>query len=145
MTDTKSPSPTTPTEAWREAFDRTAFAPADAYPFESGWNAATTEWTARDREASAGVVNINEMVEVVLNDLGVEIMRKQHDELYARLPDTASGREFVAPPTDKPTKFQLWALMQAFGEHISLGRRVPFDTEITLLKVRRQALQGAHE
>ncbi len=76
--------------------------------------------------------NINHYVLVKLNDRGIEILRKKHDELAKVMPSIGAFKL----ETDEfgYSKFQLWALMQTFGEHCSLGRVSPFETEILIPK-----------
>jgi hypothetical protein len=65
------------------------------------------------------VFNMNDYVKVKLNELGFTILEtkisyhKLDNEGYLTLP--------------------LWELMQLFGEHLFLGCKVPFETNIQLL------------
>lgn len=76
-------------------------------------------------------LNVNEKVKVRLTDIGINILRSNHDELkktFNRLGD------FKAPTVDADgySSFQLWVLMQTFGPHMGLGFNVPFETDIII-------------
>lgn len=75
-------------------------------------------------------ININFTVRVKLTDFGREMHRKDHVDFW-----TAHGRpdmRYHPPVTDSDgwSRFQLWSLMQCFGNHVSLGSVPPFETEI---------------
>lgn len=78
--------------------------------------------------------NINDSVKVKLNDHGREILKQKHEMLFKVL-GIPRYREFVPPQEDEQgwSKWQLWDLMQTFGTHISLGSKVPFETEIEIV------------
>ena len=65
-------------------------------------------------------ININEMVKVKLTDHGREMLRKNHDELWAN-----SGgkpyKQLYAEDKDGWVTFQMWELMHEFGEHTCMG------------------------
>lgn len=78
--------------------------------------------------------NINNYVWVKLTDLGKEILKKNHDELQSLI-DNSGGKcilEFNHPETNENgySKFQLWALMAEFGNHLYLGCIPPFEPNI---------------
>lgn len=76
-------------------------------------------------------MNINESVIIKLNEIGMSILRAEHEKLKSALP---SLHDFVDIEADEdglyPKKMQLWSVMQTFGTHISLGVNPPFSTEI---------------
>jgi repressor LexA len=74
--------------------------------------------------------NANEYVRVKLTDLGLRLLREKHGAFRAQHPKFI--REFVPPAVDEEgySKFQLWALMQDLGEHVGLGKALPFDCNI---------------
>ena len=77
--------------------------------------------------------NVNHYVRVKLNDLGREALKRDHAEFWASVRGRSSGVPEYTPPdedADGWSKWQLWSLMDSFGSHMSLGARVPFDTEI---------------
>ena len=79
--------------------------------------------------------NINDHVYVKLTEFGHECLRKNHEALWADV-----KRENVpdyAPPQEDEfgwSRWQLWQLMQAFGQHIALGEMTPFETTIRIEK-----------
>lgn len=75
--------------------------------------------------------NINDSVKVKLNDRGREILKQQHELLFKDIP----RYKFTPPREDAEgwSKWQMWDLMQTFGPHISLGSKVPFETEIEIV------------
>lgn len=79
--------------------------------------------------------NINQCVKVKLTDIGLKILKQQHDELYSALP-RLRGKPFVPPKVDNKgyCKFQMHDLMNRFGEHCMLGCKFPFETDIILIK-----------
>lgn len=82
-------------------------------------------------------VNINETVKVKLTDVGIGILKEQHDELDRKI--KANNRkglgEFKLQLDDEGyTRFQLWSFMNAFGEYMTLGSEMPFDSEVIITK-----------
>ena len=75
--------------------------------------------------------NINDTVMVRLTDYGKAKHRESHEKFYKQL---GMNVEYMAPKEDEDgwSKWQLWDLMSEFGQHISLGGRVPFETTIRL-------------
>lgn len=63
--------------------------------------------------------NINDYVLVRLTDVGKEILRKK-------------GFSLPKEDADGWSKWQLWSLMNTFGEYTQLGKDVPFETEIEI-------------
>ncbi len=75
--------------------------------------------------------NINDCVRVRLTPHGHKIVREQFRKLNAMLPITADVK--FTPPRDDAdgwSRWQMWRLMQTFGEHIKLAGPVPFETSI---------------
>ena len=75
--------------------------------------------------------NLNGCVWVKLNTRGIEILEERHKELYRYHPNTPP---FRLPQIDVNgyTRYQLWDLMQNFGEHICMGLPLPFAPTIEL-------------
>jgi hypothetical protein len=76
------------------------------------------------------LVNANEQVKVKLTDKGKDIFYHQYDET-----NKSYGREVIKPyfhevDKDGYTKFVLWELMRIYGQHLSNGCDIPFETEI---------------
>ena len=74
-------------------------------------------------------MNVNDYVMVKLTEHGRELYRKRVQKMLDQYP------RLVLPTTPKEdaegwSKWQLWSLMQEFGEHIYLGGPVPFEPEI---------------
>lgn len=75
--------------------------------------------------------NINNYVKVKLTDFGREI----HSDWWNSL-DSSWMRPYRSPTEDAEgySVWQLWHLMEIFGEHIHLGGKNPFETEIEILE-----------
>lgn len=81
--------------------------------------------------------NINNIVKVKLTDLGKEIYLHQYDDL-----NNAYGKKIVEPgyplvDNDGYTPFQLWHLMELYGNYLKLtgtveNNTLPFETAILL-------------
>ena len=73
--------------------------------------------------------NVNEYVWVKLAPIGLAILKCHHDGLRATFPNLP---EFTPPPTDENgyARFQLWSLMEDFGDYMAWGREAPFETTI---------------
>jgi len=74
--------------------------------------------------------NINDYVKVKLTPFGVEILARKHAELKKEYP---SLHEFKMPVIDSEgyTKYQMWHLMQDFGDCLGFGT-LPFETTIDI-------------
>ena len=79
-------------------------------------------------------MNINNHVKVKLTTYGKEILHRQFDEFHESY--LSVFREFVLPNEDADgwSEWQMWYLMKTFGGYISLGRDVPFETEIEIVE-----------
>ena len=75
--------------------------------------------------------NINETVKVRLTKFGKELHKKQWEDFWSSI-----GRldefPYVHPKEDENgyVEFQLWSLMQQFGDYCSLSKELPFETVI---------------
>jgi hypothetical protein len=78
-----------------------------------------------------GQFNVNEWVKVKLTEQGLAILKSQHDELRRDFPKL---KPWKPPAVDAEgySKFQLWELMNRFGESVSIGCKLPFETMIRL-------------
>ncbi len=76
--------------------------------------------------------NINNYIRVKLTKEGLEHLQKTHDEDNARFGGLFG--EWTPPKVDEEgwSKFQLWALFHDFGDALSMGKPVPFETVIEL-------------
>ena len=74
--------------------------------------------------------NINHHVLVKLTDLGRSILEAQHDLLYKELGinEPYKPRKEV----DGWSKWQMWVLMETFGESISMSGKPAFETNIKI-------------
>lgn len=84
-------------------------------------------------------VNINMNVKVKLSNKGIDILRKRHDDLNEHI-ELRGGKGFgefkLDQDEDGYTTFQMWNLMNIFGEYMSMGLEIPFDTDIIVTKTR---------
>lgn len=76
--------------------------------------------------------NANQTMWVKLRPEGIEILRKYHEETFRAYPP--GMRPFAPPGTDEDgySRWQMWAFFQIFGSHLTMGGRVPFETDIYL-------------
>ncbi len=65
--------------------------------------------------------NLNHYVKVKLTDRGKTLL-------------IANDHSVPEADADGWTKWQLWHLMQCFGEHMYNGCRIPFETEIEIIE-----------
>lgn len=82
-------------------------------------------------------VNLNEYVKVKLTDHGINILKKERNELNKRMAERGfTGFGEYEPKTDENgyTSFQMWDLMQRLGPYVSIGNRMPFEPEIIITK-----------
>lgn len=69
--------------------------------------------------------NVNNLVKVVLNELGHEILKEHYSKL--------SNRDVVIEIDDEGyATFQTYEFMNIFGPYTTLGKRMPFDTRILI-------------
>jgi hypothetical protein len=73
--------------------------------------------------------NVNGYVWVKLTPVGLKILEDLHLWLKQSVPKLPP---FAPPPTDENgfTKYQMWALMNDFGEYMRLGGKIPIETEV---------------
>lgn len=78
--------------------------------------------------------NINEHVKVKLTNYGRTVLAEEH-ALFWEKAGHPKPPEYTPPKEDREgwSKWQMWALMQAFGSHISLGGENCFETTIELM------------
>ena len=77
--------------------------------------------------------NVNERVKVKLTEKGIDILKQRHDSMntYIGANDGEPIKEFeIKLDEDGYYTTQLWVLMHVFGEHMSWGSNLPFETEI---------------
>jgi repressor LexA len=76
-------------------------------------------------------INLNDIVKLKINQKGIDILRKNHDELKATFPKLG---EFMPPASDAEGYYhmQLWSVMETFGPHIHIGFNIPIETEIVV-------------
>lgn len=77
-------------------------------------------------------ININETVKVKLNDHGRKILRSNHDQFVKDCPSYT--HKYQEPKTDDDgySRFQIHELMNAFGNHMVNGCKMPFHCEIVI-------------
>lgn len=73
--------------------------------------------------------NINHCVRVRLTDMGRELHAADHVKFWAQ---RLQNFPYSPPKEDAEgwSKWQLWALMECFGQHVGLGMKEPMFTEI---------------
>jgi hypothetical protein len=80
-------------------------------------------------------VNVNMFARVKLNELGVSILKEQHDELNKRIHERGGEGfgEFKLKLDDEGYyRTQLWIIMWKFGSLMKAGIEQPFDTNIII-------------
>ena len=86
--------------------------------------------------------NINDTVRVRLTDYGRAVLRDDWqfttDVYYASPKSRAIRGEYKPPKEDAHgwSEWQLWALMEAFGEYTGQGFSLSFETEIEIVGAR---------
>ena len=75
--------------------------------------------------------NANEAVWVKLTEKGHRIYKENHEALRKKIPGFPS---YTRPKEDERgfSRWQMWCLMQEFGEHLFLGGPEPFSMEMEL-------------
>ena len=75
--------------------------------------------------------NINHDVMVKLTDYGREVLKQNHDKIYA---DLGNPQPYVPIKEDENgmSKWQLWVLMNEFGHVLYNGNKMPFESTIYL-------------
>ena len=78
--------------------------------------------------------NLNDNVRVKLTPLGRKLHEEDHCKFWAGVP-TAKAPEYTPPKEDQAgwSTWQLWALMEAFGQHTHIGVEPCFETTIELV------------
>lgn len=81
-------------------------------------------------------VNINEYIKVKLNDLGIKILREQHEELNQMIKSnggTGLGDFQLRIDEEGYTKLQMHDFMITFSPHMHMGSDLPFDANIIVI------------
>jgi hypothetical protein len=78
--------------------------------------------------------NINEYVKIKLTPKGKEILKKQHDAFTTSWEIGLPSEFKINEDEDGWSEWQLWNLMQVFGEHLFNGAEVPFETTIEIVE-----------
>lgn len=79
--------------------------------------------------------NINNYVKVRLTDRGREILLEQHNDLNCfRTTEHLSPLDYNPPKEDGEgySRWQMWSLINTFGEYTCIGKEPPFETDIIL-------------
>lgn len=83
--------------------------------------------------------NINENVKVKLTDVGVEILKKQHEEFKRRMTEAdpnANIKDFdLNDYLDEDGYFvtSMYTLMEQFGEYMNTSSNLPFKSNIEII------------
>ena len=74
-------------------------------------------------------ININDIVKIKINEKGIDILKKEHEELKKYFPKLG---DFNLQKVDEYgyTEMQLHDVMRIFGEYLTLGFDLPIETEI---------------
>jgi len=73
--------------------------------------------------------NINEFIKVKLTPKGIAVLKERHRNLQRKFPKIGPFR-MPQIDADGYTEYQMWDLMNTFGESIGLGFNIPFETTI---------------
>lgn len=80
-------------------------------------------------------MNVNMEVKIKLTGFGISILKEKHDELNQRIYENGGqgfGEFEIKLDEEGYYKTQLWNLMNVFGEYMTMGFIVPFDTNIIM-------------
>ncbi len=82
--------------------------------------------------------NINDNVKVKLTPHGIGVLISRHEKLMGEYP-------FRMPQIDSQgyTEYQLWELMNIFGEHMGMGSKLPFQTEIEIVEQEKPSVYNS--
>ncbi len=95
--------------------------------------------------------NINDTVRVRLTDYGRAVLREDWQSttnIYYASPERRAIRGEYKPPKEDAhgwSEWQLWALMEAFGEHTGHGCRLSFETEIEISSAEVERLTAERD
>jgi hypothetical protein len=64
--------------------------------------------------------NVNRYVKVKLTEAGIDVLRRQHEQLNKCLPEKACKPFTLRLTNDGWYRCQLWSLMQTFGPEIDI-------------------------
>jgi hypothetical protein len=79
--------------------------------------------------------NINETVKVKLTEIGINHLKRRRKDLNEHVTSRGGvgfGELIIKTDENGYTSFQLWDLMNTFGEFMGLGSNPPFKTEIII-------------
>jgi len=78
--------------------------------------------------------NVNEYVRVKLTPKGIQILKNAQEARQKQFPAVRTFETFRMPEVDSEgyTKYQLWDLMDTFGNFVGPGLELPFETEIDI-------------
>lgn len=85
-------------------------------------------------------INFNAPVKVRLTEFGIGIMRQKHDELNHQIKKHGGKglNDFkVKIDDDGYTSFQIWQLMNTFGEYMHMGFETPFHSEMIFCDAKK--------
>ena len=74
--------------------------------------------------------NVNDYVWVKLTPVGLKILERNFYELRRAFPNLP--KQFTPPLMDDEgyTKYQMWSLMNDFGNYMVMGGQSPFETDV---------------
>lgn len=74
--------------------------------------------------------NMNQYVRVRLTEYGRSLHRQDYDEFVRRFGKPPFKYKPPVEDADGWSEWQLWQLMNIFGQHVQMGFRVPFETNM---------------
>jgi len=75
--------------------------------------------------------NVNDTVHIKLTDVGKQILKDRYDEDIKQYPHQSPFRP-IDEDSNGFSRWQLWQVMQAFGEHIYSQCDLPFEIVIKI-------------
>jgi hypothetical protein len=79
--------------------------------------------------------NVNYEVKVKLTDRGIEILKRQHDDLNKKIKvhgGQGLGEYELKVDADGYASFQMWCLMERLGPYMNIGFDPPFNANIII-------------
>jgi len=75
--------------------------------------------------------NVNGYIKIKLTEFGIEILKKQHEELQAIIPSIGDFK--LKLDEEGYYESQMWSIMQDFSGYISMTSELPFSTNIKII------------
>ena len=78
--------------------------------------------------------NLNYPMRVTLNEEGIEILRKEHEDINSVFPEDQRIPFKLLLDDEGMYVDSGWMIMQTFGPHFSLGSFPPFSMEVEIVE-----------